>query len=201
MVDLALERVQNSSGLYQMHGVLADVFERDEEGRFRFQPEVPLQWAPSQACTLSLRYEVPGASAPAGARVRRWTFDDVLSNEHALQSPPRFLHPVLQQGGQTWEVSEDIDAMWTTRVLMQSVRDKAKNACTRWREKSMSGTCDAHFFFGKAAELLGSRCRSEGRPVGPRAFRRVIVRRSRYEASRRVAVHCLSDFGFWGRIC
>ena len=131
-VRRGLERVQNSSGLYQMQGVLVDLFVHTIENTESMTPyivhlsEVPEAWIlevlkelrmhPLSYCSLKFEYgKLPHAD--------EWDFELTLQNAYARQSPPLFLHPVVtHSNGKQWKGREDLETVWVQHTLQTEVQ-------------------------------------------------------------------------------
>jgi len=122
---LVVERVQESSGLYQMQGFLSDVVYAREDGRYSLLPEVPEPWVgdvlaalsaspPARRCVVKLEY---------GTVTGGWDFEAAVSNRYARADPPLFLHPSFTSGGRTLRAAEDLHGTWRGKEHVSRIRD------------------------------------------------------------------------------
>jgi len=128
LIEKVIERVQNSSGIYQMQDVLFDVvdFGHFRENGVVYREEVPRAWigdvVPSgcRACILiGLQY----------SDKKVWNFDLMFNSTRFLRKPGLFLHPVfiaMVNGEAVAEVhiEEDVDFAFVQNRFIVEMNEK-----------------------------------------------------------------------------
>jgi len=140
IVQNTILRVQESSGLYQMQGMLVDVICKFTNGYFAYLKEIPHIWINSvlnvlkdfnytsentknlilkDYCILKLEY----------GDIKEWNFELAVTNGYANSFPPQFLHPTIEHSdGTKWIGYEDLDGEWSSHVHMSQI-SKNINSC------------------------------------------------------------------------
>lgn len=136
MLRRVVERIQESSGLYQMQGFLVDVVFPLHGGRFAFLPEIPEPWVrtvldtlqipwPATRCTVKLEY----GTVPGG-----WQFEAAVSNQYARSDPPVFLHPSFTDANQNvFRAAEDLKGTWRDAYHVHRIRQSMTSCLSTTR--------------------------------------------------------------------
>ena len=165
--DYMIQRLQEASGLYQMHGQLYDVLHRGRDTSWHVTHEVLRHWIPQSldamsnaksrdTCVVLMGFEF-GELAPklsGSSKQESWPFEMMFSDQRGFRSrrssePDLFLHPVvyalflMEDGSETVlqeiHIEEDIRSEWTSDFLVDDARFALHTCMTRCAEVEANG--------------------------------------------------------------
>lgn len=131
MQSKVVQRIQESSGLYQMQGFLADVVFKIADSEFLLVPELPDLWIEHvikvlhtslkdhsilDRCVIKLEY---------GHLEGGWNFEHAITNRYAQMSPPQFLHPTFENRKRKLRAYEDLHGTWTGNIHTRRIETLA----------------------------------------------------------------------------
>ena len=150
MQSKVVERIQESSGLYQMQGFLADVVCKVSDSEFVLLPEVPEPWVEYaiDAVKTAFGYDSANTMLRSVCLVKLeyghisggWNFEAAISNRYAQMNPPQFLHPTFTSDSKNvLHAPEDLDGTWKNQQHVVRIRSLIRECLADMSPKETNG--------------------------------------------------------------
>lgn len=132
-VTVALRRIHESSGLYQMSDFLIDLIVLNKDGSTTYYEEIPLPWAGEftvgAAGAIAIKFMFSSKDD--------WTWDLQFDPTRVLRDEGLFIHPVLtplRKGIEPLKpvhIQEDLPSTWTDPKIVDAIRRGFKDCHQR----------------------------------------------------------------------